>query len=83
MYKGLSIRVVVCALLCACLPAYAQAPEPRKLITEVDTLSQLGYQNSIELQGSESTMTLGFGSRLDEIVESGSLRLKMVVSPAL
>ena len=83
MYKGLSIRVVVCALLCACLPAYAQAPEPRKLITEVDTLSQLGYQNSIELQGSESTMTLGFGSRLDEIVESGSLRLRMVVSPAL
>ena len=83
MFRELSRSAVLCAALLTCLNAYAEPPEPGNLVTTVDTLSQLGYRKSLELQGSESELVLGFGSRLDEIVESGSLRMKMVVSPAL
>lgn len=45
--------------------------------------SDLGYGHSIQLQGSESTAYVGFGSRLDEVVSHSSLHFTFIPSPAL
>ncbi|MDD9195101.1 cellulose biosynthesis cyclic di-GMP-binding regulatory protein BcsB [Aliivibrio sp. S3MY1] len=47
------------------------------------SFSDLGYGHSIQLQGSESTAYVGFGSRLDEVVSQASLRFDLIPSPAL
>ncbi|MGF1902366.1 cellulose biosynthesis cyclic di-GMP-binding regulatory protein BcsB [Aliivibrio sifiae] len=47
------------------------------------SFSDLGYGHSIQLQGSESTAYVGFGSRLDEVVSQASLHFELIPSPAL
>ncbi len=47
------------------------------------SLSELGHDHSVALQGSQSSALLSFGSRLDEIVEAAELELHYSVSPAL
>ncbi|WP_190761903.1 cellulose biosynthesis cyclic di-GMP-binding regulatory protein BcsB [Spongiibacter pelagi] len=46
-------------------------------------LNKLGHSRSQNLKGSGSQVVLGFGSRLDEIIESAELDLKISTSPAL
>ncbi|NKI17840.1 cellulose biosynthesis cyclic di-GMP-binding regulatory protein BcsB [Spongiibacter sp. KMU-166] len=46
-------------------------------------LQELGYPNSAKLRGSESSVYMNFGSRLDEIIVGGELRFHYTVSPAL
>ena len=43
----------------------------------------LGYSQSIHLQGTQSSVYVGFGSRLDEIVLKAALHLSVTPSPAL
>ncbi|MCD9553573.1 cellulose biosynthesis cyclic di-GMP-binding regulatory protein BcsB [Photobacterium carnosum] len=45
--------------------------------------TQLGYNRSIVLQGSESNAYIGFGSRLDEVVSKANLYFDVTPSPAL
>lgn len=47
------------------------------------SFNDLGYGQSIQLQGSESTAYIGFGSRLDEVVSQASLHFELTPSPAL
>ncbi|QQD17821.1 cellulose biosynthesis cyclic di-GMP-binding regulatory protein BcsB [Spongiibacter nanhainus] len=47
------------------------------------SFADLGHQQSLELQGSESSVFLGFGSRLDETVDEAELLLDYTVSPSL
>lgn len=47
------------------------------------SFKQLGYTSSIHLQGSESEVYVGFGSRLDEIASRAQLSLDFITSPAL
>lgn len=54
-----------------------------KVIEREYLLSDLGYSESIELQGSKSDTYIGFGSRLDEVVIGGDLNLRFTPSPAL
>lgn len=45
--------------------------------------SQLGYNGSISMLGSESNAYINFGSRLDEVVSKGVLSFDFTPSPAL
>ncbi|RJG48403.1 cellulose biosynthesis cyclic di-GMP-binding regulatory protein BcsB [Motilimonas pumila] len=47
------------------------------------TFADLGQTGSLKMQGSESTLYVGFGSRLDQIVTGASLQLDFIPSPAL
>lgn len=46
-------------------------------------LVELGLSSSAKLRGSGSSIYMNFGSRLDEIIVGGELRLHYTVSPAL
>ncbi|HAS62203.1 MAG TPA: cellulose biosynthesis cyclic di-GMP-binding regulatory protein BcsB [Vibrio sp.] len=45
--------------------------------------SQLGYNSSIAIQGSETSAYIGFGSRLDEVISQATLYYDITPSPAL
>lgn len=45
--------------------------------------NQLGYPSSIRMQGSQSQVYVGFGSRLDEIISQATLSFDFIPSPAL
>ncbi|MDO6708363.1 cellulose biosynthesis cyclic di-GMP-binding regulatory protein BcsB [Photobacterium sp. 1_MG-2023] len=45
--------------------------------------SQLGFQGSVGIQGSEASAYIGFGSRLDEVIAQASLNFDVTPSPAL
>ncbi|GAB6261093.1 cellulose biosynthesis cyclic di-GMP-binding regulatory protein BcsB [Photobacterium sp. R1] len=45
--------------------------------------SQLGFQGSVGIQGSEANAYIGFGSRLDEVIAQGNLYFDVTPSPAL
>ncbi|MGF1863394.1 cellulose biosynthesis cyclic di-GMP-binding regulatory protein BcsB, partial [Photobacterium profundum] len=54
------------------------------IVTErIIQFSQLGYNGSISMLGSESNAYIGFGSRLDEVVSKGMLSFDFTPSPAL
>ena len=57
--------------------------EPAPVYQNRLTFNDLGHQQSLELQGSESSVFLGFGSRLDETVDEAELLLDYTVSPSL
>ncbi|MFT6592628.1 MAG: hypothetical protein ACJAU3_000687 [Zhongshania sp.] len=85
------IRLVMIAVFAAILfaplsygePLSAQVDDEPKIIERDFLLSDLGYANSIELQGSKSDTYIGFGSRLDEVITGGELDLRFTPSPAL
>jgi len=60
---------------------------PRKVSPNVQerilNFNDLGYSGSILMQGSESQVYVGFGSRLDEITSKATLSLDFIPSPAL
>ncbi|MBD1574115.1 cellulose biosynthesis cyclic di-GMP-binding regulatory protein BcsB [Vibrio sp. S17_S38] len=60
------------------LSAVSPVVEKRTLL-----FNQLGYSSSIRMQGTESNVYVGFGSRLDEIVSQGSVSFNFIPSPAL
>ncbi|MUL10892.1 cellulose biosynthesis cyclic di-GMP-binding regulatory protein BcsB [Aliivibrio fischeri] len=61
-----------------------QTSQASSIITkETFSFGDLGYEESIRLQGSESTAYIGFGSRLDEFVSKASLHFDFTPSPAL
>ncbi|CAM3406227.1 cellulose biosynthesis cyclic di-GMP-binding regulatory protein BcsB [Shewanella violacea] len=49
----------------------------------VISFSQLGYTGSIKILGSENSIYVGFGSRLDEVVSKATLHFDLTPSPAL
>jgi cellulose synthase operon protein B len=54
------------------------------IVTErIIQFSQLGYNGSISMLGSESNAYIGFGSRLDEVISKGMLSFDFTPSPAL
>ncbi|MDF1693784.1 MAG: cellulose biosynthesis cyclic di-GMP-binding regulatory protein BcsB [Zhongshania sp.] len=53
------------------------------LVSNTMTFTSLGFANSIDVQGSESSIYLGFGSRLDRLVTDAELKLDFISSPAL
>lgn len=61
----------------------AQLPNSAVVIKRVIPFTQLGYNSSIVLQGSESNAYIGFGSRLDEVVSKATLYFDVTPSPAL
>ncbi|MGO2499114.1 MAG: cellulose biosynthesis cyclic di-GMP-binding regulatory protein BcsB [Vibrio litoralis] len=54
-----------------------------KVEERVLKFNQLGYSSSIRMQGSESQVYVGFGSRLDEIISQATLSFDFIPSPAL
>jgi len=58
-------------------------PDPRSLVSETMTFTSLGFADSLDVQGSETSVYLGFGSRLDRIVKDAELKLDFISSPAL
>lgn len=54
-----------------------------KVEERVLKFNQLGYPGSILMQGSESQVYVGFGSRLDEIISQATLSFDFIPSPAL
>lgn len=67
--------------------ALAQQPtdpaDPRSLVQDSRTVAEMGYSDSFEILGSQGSRTIGFGSRLDEVVESAHIELDFTASPAL
>lgn len=62
----------------------AQPEKPfESLLEQRLSLRELGFDHSVELQGSESSTYIGFGSRLDERINDATLHLRYTVSPAL
>ncbi|HIF9193369.1 TPA: cellulose biosynthesis cyclic di-GMP-binding regulatory protein BcsB [Photobacterium damselae] len=53
------------------------------VMKRIISFKQLGYNGSITLQGSESNVYIGFGSRLDEVVSKAVLHFNVTPSPAL
>lgn len=51
--------------------------------TRILKFNQLGYPYSIRMQGSESQVYVGFGSRIDEIISQATLSFDFIPSPAL
>ncbi|MFA0440334.1 cellulose biosynthesis cyclic di-GMP-binding regulatory protein BcsB [Vibrio sp. 10N.286.49.B1] len=47
------------------------------------TFEDITGESSIQLKGNQSTAYLGFGSRLDQVITGGNLRLEFLPSPAL
>lgn len=81
-------RAGLLGLSCVALatPLFAATPEQDRLPPRVEqrlTFADLGHRQSLELQGSESSVFLGFGSRLDQSVERAELMLDYTVSPSL
>ncbi|WP_374961341.1 cellulose biosynthesis cyclic di-GMP-binding regulatory protein BcsB [Spongiibacter tropicus] len=66
-------------------PAQAQGVDVEQPPLEESrySLQDLGYGRSAKLRGSESSVSLNFGSRLDELVEAAELHLNYSASPAL
>ncbi|USA42931.1 cellulose biosynthesis cyclic di-GMP-binding regulatory protein BcsB [Spongiibacter taiwanensis] len=96
MHNGLKLTIASCltaALWCFAAPLVAAPSQDNaipgsKLLPEPefetrDSLADLGFNRSLELQGSESSIFLGFGSRLDEEVVGATLILRYTASPAL
>ncbi|ROV60420.1 cellulose biosynthesis cyclic di-GMP-binding regulatory protein BcsB [Vibrio ponticus] len=57
--------------------------ENSSVFKRVVPFSQLGYNSSIAIQGSETSAYIGFGSRLDEVVSQATLYFDITPSPAL
>lgn len=57
--------------------------ESAEVVQRVIPFSQLGYNGSIAIQGSEASAYVGFGSRLDEVVSKATLYFDITPSPAL
>jgi hypothetical protein len=64
------------------MPLISPAVSPA-ITKKTFSFDELGYRHSIQLQGSESTAYVGFGSRLDEVVLQASLHFELIPSPAL
>ena len=63
--------------------AQQQDVENATVLKRVIPFTQLGYNGSISIQGSEASAYVGFGSRLDEVVSSATLYFDITPSPAL
>lgn len=96
LHNGIMVTLRACltaALCCVAGPLLAASSEGHadpgsKVLAESEfetrvSLAQLGYNRSLELQGSESSSYLGFGSRLDEEIVAATLVLRFTSSPAL
>ncbi|MBB3046965.1 hypothetical protein FHR99_001201 [Litorivivens lipolytica] len=60
-----------------------EEPDPRSLVQDSRTVAEMGFANGFEIRGSEGSRTVGFGSRLDEVVESAYIDMDFTASPAL
>lgn len=78
-------RVSTTNMPSAAVTSLASSSPDLSVPIELRTLkfNQLGYNSSIRLQGSESVVYVGFGSRLDEIVSNAALSFDFIPSPAL
>lgn len=68
-------------LLLLALPALASSGG--ELQRRTLTMTDMGHQHSLAIQGSTSSVNLGFGLRMDEVVEDANWLLNYTVSPAL
>ncbi len=64
-------------------PMQSGQGENSRVVQRELPFSGLGLQRSIALEGSESSVYVGFGSRLDEVVSKATLHFDMIPSPAL
>ena len=82
-------RLLACSLLCLTgLAAIAQAGESAEAAAPVQdgyqlTFKQLGKNYTMSLRGVESTDTVNFNVRADEVVTGAQLTLQYTYSPAL
>jgi cellulose synthase operon protein B len=89
--KKIQIAVTALGLALSSIAGAVTTEEPTKsevsdfpIVTErLIQFSQLGYNGSISMLGSESNVYIGFGSRLDEVVSKGVLSFDFTPSPAL
>lgn len=83
---AMSLLCLSCSLMAqdtASLPSQEFQDVNSRVMQRELPFSGLGFQRSIALQGSESSLYIGFGSRLDEVVSKATLHFDMTPSPAL
>ena len=93
LFSWLSVYLVLFAMVFPLGAAAAMADDSTAWLAESESapefrdyqvkLAELGYPESARIRGSESSLNLNFGSRLDEIIIGAELRFHYTLSPAL